>query len=80
MIWPFENKNIALNVISYIQTAFFHFLVTLLKNTQHTTSKVYSFVPLQDFSKSRTDQELFEKYELTDDEINFIQMMTHSSL
>ena len=36
-------------------------------------SKVYRFVPLQDFSKPWTDVELYEKYGLTDEEIDFIE-------
>jgi site-specific DNA-methyltransferase (adenine-specific) len=32
-------------------------------------------IPIQDFSKSWTDQELYKKYGLTDDEIAFIESM-----
>lgn len=37
--------------------------------------RAYSFVPLQDFSKAWTDGELYEKYELTEKEISFIESM-----
>lgn len=37
--------------------------------------KVYSFVPLQDFSHPWTDEMLYEKYKLTEDEIAFIESM-----
>lgn len=60
------------NIISYINTRFFHFLVTLRKNTQHATQTVFEFVPLQDFNKSWSDDELFKKYEFSDSEINWI--------
>ena len=33
------------------------------------------FIPLQDFSKSWTDKELYVKYKLTQEEINFIENM-----
>ena len=36
---------------------------------------VYEFVPVQDFSKPWTDVELYEKYKLTEDEIDFIESM-----
>ena len=75
VIGPYANKEVADNVISYIKTRFFRFLVLLKKNTQHASSKVYSFVPLQDFSKPWTDEELYAKYGLTDDEIAFIESM-----
>ena len=37
--------------------------------------KAYTCVPMQDFSKSWTDKELYAKYNLTEDEINFIESM-----
>ena len=72
---PFDSQEICENVMSYINTRFFHFMLTLKKNTQHTTKKVYELVPLQDFSKPWTDQELYQKYHLTEDEINYIEAM-----
>ena len=50
-------------------------MVMLLKNTQHALKKVYQLVPQQDFSKPWTDEELYAKYGLTDEEINFIESM-----
>ena len=47
----------------------------LIKNTQHGSKKVYSLVPMQDFSKPWTDEELYEKYNLTQEEIEFIESM-----
>ncbi len=75
VIGPFASKNICENVISYIKTKFFRFLVLLKKNTQHATSKVYQFVPLQDFSHPWTDAMLYEKYGLNQSEIDFIESM-----
>lgn len=75
VIGPFEDKQTTENVISYIKTRFFRFLVLLQKNTQHTSKKVYSFVPMQDFSKPWTDEELYKKYGLTQEEIDFIENM-----
>ena len=75
VIGPYENEEITKNVISYINTKFFRFMVLLKKNTQHASSKVYSFVPLQDFSKPWTDAELYAKYDLDEKEIAFIESM-----
>ena len=75
MIGPFGTTNECENVMSYIRTKFFRFLVLLRKNTQHATSKVYQFVPLQDFSHPWTDEMLYKKYNLTEDEIAFIESM-----
>ena len=70
---PYKNEAEATNAISYIKTKFFHFMLGLKKNTQHTTKSVYQFVPMQDFSKPWTDEELYAKYGLTKEEIDFIE-------
>lgn len=70
---PYADREEAENVITYINTRFFHFMVGLKKITQHTTNKVYTFVPVQDFSRPWTDEELYRKYNFTEDEIAFIQ-------
>lgn len=75
VVGPFSSENECENVISYIKTKFFRFLVLLKKNTQDATSKVYSFVPIQDFTQEWTDEKLYAKYGLTDEEINFIESM-----
>ncbi len=63
------------NIITYIKTRFFRYLVSIKKKTQNGTRGVYQFVPLQDFTKPWTDEELYAKYGLTDEEINFIESM-----
>lgn len=68
-----NDKNEIENILSYTQTKFFHFLLTLKKNTQHTPAKCYSFIPLQDFSKPWIDEELYKKYNLSEEEIKFIE-------
>lgn len=71
----FKNKNEAENLAKYLTTRFLRFLVLLNKPTQHATSKVYTFVPMQDFSEPWTDEKLYKKYGLTEDEIAFIESM-----
>lgn len=61
--------------MSYIGTKFFHFMLTLKKNTMMAPKTVYSFVPLQDFSHPWTDEMLYKKYGLSDEEIAFIESM-----
>jgi site-specific DNA-methyltransferase (adenine-specific) len=50
-------------------------LVSIKKKTQNGPRGVYQFVPLQDFSKPWTDEELYAKYGLTEEEIAFIESM-----
>ena len=69
------NKKECENILSYIKSRFFRYIVSLKKKTQHGDKEVYQFVPLQDFSKPWTDEELYAKYGLTDEEIQFIESM-----
>jgi site-specific DNA-methyltransferase (adenine-specific) len=83
VVGPFENKIETQNAYTYMKTKFFHFMLGLKKISQDTTSKVYQFVPLQNFtsdsdidwSKSikEIDQQLYTKYGLSSDEIDFIE-------
>lgn len=75
VIGPFSAKKECTNVVSYISTRFFRFLVMLMKPTQHALRKVYSLVPIQDFSQPWTDEKLYKKYGLSKDEIAFIESM-----
>ena len=50
-------------------------MIMLKKPSQHATSKVYTFAPTQDFTKAWTDEELYAKYDLTEEEIAFIESM-----
>ena len=71
----FDNKFKARNLTKYISTRFLRFLVLLNKPTQHATSKVYEFVPIQNFKEEWTDEKLYKKYGLSKDEIAFIELM-----
>lgn len=71
----YKKRENALNLTSYISTRFFRFLVLLIKNTQDATSRVYSFVPVQNFNEPWTDEKLYKKYGISSDEIKFIESM-----
>ncbi len=72
---PYSSKKRAENVITYINTKFFRFLVLFKKNTQNAAKGVYQFVPAQSFDEQWTDEKLYTKYGLTDKEIAFIEGM-----
>lgn len=73
MVGPFDNENDANNVKNYMDTKFFHLLLFLKKVSQHVTSKVYEYIPMQDFSEVWTDKKLYKKYNLDQKEIEFIE-------
>jgi len=68
-----KNEPEALSVQSYLSTRFFRFLVSLRKNTQHATRSTYAWVPVQDWTTTWTDELLFKKYQLTKDEVEYIE-------
>lgn len=70
-----DTQDAASSINSYVQTKFFRFLVSLRKISQHATRSTYKFVPVQDFSEPWTDEKLYKKYDLTQDEIAFIESM-----
>jgi|AntDeeMinimDraft_5_1070356.scaffolds.fasta_scaffold04762_1 site-specific DNA-methyltransferase (adenine-specific) len=69
----YADKEKSENVVSYMNTKFFHFLMFLRKVSHHVTANVYSYVPLQDFNESWSDEKLYQKYGLTNDEIAAIE-------
>ena len=71
----FDDITTAQNMIAYMATKFFRFLVLMKKNTQHATRMVYSFVPEQNYSRRWTDEQLYQKYDLSTEEIEFIESM-----
>ena len=66
-----EMKAKSLN--SYVRTRFFRFLVSLRKITQHATRSTYTWVPQQSWNRTWTDEALYKKYNLTNDDIVFIE-------
>ena len=64
VVGPFDSLEIAENVVSYMGTKFFHFMVAIMKLTQNAMQGVYCNVPIQDFSHRWTDEDLYEKYGL----------------
>lgn len=75
VIGDFDNREEAKNMVSYIKTKFLRFLLLQSLTSIHITKGCFQFVPLQDFSKPWTDEELYKKYNLTEEEIAFIESM-----
>mgnify|MGYP003293371260 CR=1 FL=1 len=81
----FDSKQEALALQKYMQTKFLRFMVGILKTSQNLYQIVYRFVPIQNFtnksdidwskSVAEIDQQLYSKYNLTTDEIAFIESM-----
>ena len=76
VIGPFGNDRVKCdNVISYIKTRLFRFLVGIKKPTQDLKDQTFSLVPMQDFSEPWTDEKLYAKYGITPDEQAYIESL-----
>lgn len=85
LLSSFNNEESANNLCKYVKSKFFRFLLSLKVITQNISKDCFRFVPLQDFtSKSdidwsrsigEIDAQLYEKYGLERDEIDFIERM-----
>ena len=71
----FDTEKEADNYLRYLKTRFVRFLINQIAVTQHVTKSTFSFVPVQDFSNVWTDDVLFKKYGLNEEEISFIQKL-----
>jgi site-specific DNA-methyltransferase (adenine-specific) len=73
VIGSFKTKKEAANLIVYMKTRFFRFLVAQFMYSHHLTKSAYEFVPILDVSQEWTDEELANRYGLTKDEVAFIE-------
>lgn len=74
-IGPLDSKAEAESVLSYLSCRLTRFLILLHKPSQDTTRKVYTFVPMQRWTRIWTDADLYAKYGISPDEIAFIEKM-----
>ena len=82
-IGKFATRAEASSCMKYLMTKFVRVLLGIMKITQHTSRKVWRFVPLQDFtsgsdidwnkSVEEIDQQLYKKYGLGKEEIDYIE-------
>lgn len=80
----FDNKEEAENLLKYVKTKFMRVMLGTMKVTQHNQSKeVWKNVPMQNFTSTsdidwsqsiaEVDQQLYKKYGLSEEEIQFIE-------
>jgi predicted RNA methylase len=61
------------NLLKYLSTNFVRSIVKMVKNNTPNSKTVFSNIPLVDFNKSWTNEELYEHFNLTDKEIDLIE-------
>ena len=73
VIGAYQTKQEAMNLVTYMKTRFFRFLVAQFMYSHHLTKSAYSFVPILDVNEEWTDEKLVKRYGLTADEVTFIE-------
>lgn len=73
VVGSFKTQKEALNCLSYLKTKFFRILCQVVIVSPDVSAKTFDLVPIQDFSHPWTDKDLYIKYNLTDEEINYIE-------
>ena len=75
VVGSYDNETEAKYLAGYLRTKFLRFLVGLRKNTQDITQDRFAFVPQLSMLEPWTDEKLYKKYNLTAEEIAFIESM-----
>jgi site-specific DNA-methyltransferase (adenine-specific) len=75
LIGQFDTEEEARHLLGYLQTRFVRFLVLQMMTSINVSKAVFQFVPQQDWTKTWTDEVLFNKYGLTDDDVEFINKL-----
>ena len=78
VIGSFKKEAQAINLVAYMKTNLFRFLVAQFMYSHHITKESYSFVPILDMSMQWTDELLNERYGLTQSEAAFIESKIRS--
>ncbi|MCX6361140.1 MAG: Eco57I restriction-modification methylase domain-containing protein [Armatimonadetes bacterium] len=75
LLGTYDDEVTARNCFSYVTTRLFRFLLIARSSAQDLARSAYSFVPIQDFSKAWTDEDLYAKYGLDSNEIAYIETL-----
>lgn len=71
----FNTETQAQNLSRYLKTRFVRFLISLRKNTQDVNREKFLFVPLLNMNQEWTDEKLYERYNIDQEEQAFIKRM-----
>lgn len=73
VLGAFDTEAEIKNYKQYLMCKFTRFMLHLTYSSMHIARANFVFVPDQDFTEEWTDEKLYKKYELTEDEIAFIE-------
>lgn len=77
IIGGYDSYEEAKNLMIYLQTKFARFLVSQTLTAINLSKDKFGFIPILDFTKSVNEKRLYKKYDLTDENIAFIDSLIH---
>jgi site-specific DNA-methyltransferase (adenine-specific) len=75
VVGPLDSEKACQSVAAYLRTRFVRFIVSLRKPSQDAPRSVYTWVPQQIWDREWTDNDLYEKYDITAEEQAYITEM-----
>ena len=75
VVGNFSEVEKANSLYSYLKTKFVRFLILMAMTSTHLSKSVFVFVPYEELDRIYDDQYLYKKYNLTDNEVNYIESL-----
>ncbi|UYN91722.1 MAG: Eco57I restriction-modification methylase domain-containing protein [Anaerolineales bacterium] len=73
VIGSYSTKKEAKNLLLYMKTRFFRFFMSLFMYSHGITKETFSYIPVLNMNQQWSDQKLFERYEFTKSDVDFIE-------
>jgi site-specific DNA-methyltransferase (adenine-specific) len=73
VIGAYTTEQQALNLLAYMKTRLFRFLMSLFMYSHSITRDTFAFIPILDMTQLWTDNKLYKRYGITQEEIAFIE-------
>lgn len=78
VIGNYDTEKEARNLHAYMKTKFFRFLMTLFMYSHGITKETFAYIPILDMNRKWTDEDLAKRYDLSDEEVVFIESKIRS--
>jgi len=73
VIGSYSAEKEARNLLEYMKTRFFRFLMSLFMYSHGITRDTFAFIPVLDMTKTWTDKDLYKRFKLTETEVTYIE-------
>ena len=75
MLHCFDTEEEAVNFSKYMALKFPRFMMKHTLSSMNISTQNFAFVPFLDYTREWTDEELYERYNLSDDEREYVESL-----